>query len=136
MKKQFSFHCVVLVTLFTSATARAVSPQPEEFQLRNQWMGPLFGRMGQVPRPHLKLLYEDATEGIARGKSWRGTPYQLGDKTYSHGLGFNSTKHLLVVLGQPAERFVADVGLENNDDTRRGAAMGHGSVTFHILVEG
>ncbi|HUS74076.1 MAG TPA: alpha-galactosidase [Sedimentisphaerales bacterium] len=135
MKKQFSFHCVVLVSLFASATAWAVSPQAEEFHLRDQWMGSLFDRMRQVVPSHLKLLYEDAAEGISRKRSWRGTPYQLGDKTYTHGLGFNSTKHLLVVLGKPAERFVADVGLENNDDTQRGAAMGHGSVTFHILVD-
>lgn len=135
MKKQFGFHCVFLVSLFIAASAQAVSPQPEEFHLRHQCIGPLFGRTEQAIAPHLELLYEDVSEGISRGKSWRGTPYQLGDKTYSHGLGFNSTKHLLVVLGQPTERFVADVGLENNDDTRRGAAMGHGSVTFHILVD-
>lgn len=135
MKKQFSFHCIVLMTLFASASAWAVGPQPEDFRLRNQWMDPLFGRVEQVPRPHLKLLYEDAAEGIGRGKSWRGTPFQLGKTTYTNGLAFNSTKHLEVVLGKPAERFVADVGLENNDDTQHGAAMGHGSVTFHLLVE-
>jgi len=127
---------LLMFHIFCPATAWAVRPQAEEFHLRNQWMGPLFATTEQVSRPHLKLLYEDAAEGISRKRSWRGTPYQLGDKTYSHGLGFNSTKHLLVVLGQPAERFVADVGLENNDDTRRGAAMGHGSVTFHVLVDG
>jgi alpha-galactosidase len=76
------------------------------------------------------------SDAVSRGQSWRGTPYRLGDKTYTNGLGFNSTKHLLAVLGQPAERFVADVGLENNDDTQRGAAMGRGSVTFHVLVDG
>ena len=136
MKKQFSLQYLILVSLFAAATAQAVTPQPDEFHFRNQWMGSLFGRKQQVTRPHLKLLYEDAAEGISRGQSWRGTPYKLGDKTYTHGLGFNSTKHLLVVLGEPAERFVADVGLENNDDTQRGAATGRGSVTFHVLVNG
>lgn len=136
MKKQLNFSSAIIVSLFVLVAAHAVTPQPDEFSLRNEWMNPLFGRMGEVGRPHLKLLYEDAREGVSRGHSWRGTPYQLGDKTYANGLGFNSTKHLLVVLGQPAERFVADVGLENNDDTQRGAAMGHGSVTFHVLVDG
>jgi len=84
----------------------------------------------------VKLLFEDAPEAITRGRSWRGTPYQLGNKTYAHGIAFNATKHLLVRLGRPAERFTAEVGLENNDDTRRGAAMGNGSVTFHVLVGG
>ena len=136
MKKQFIFHCVVLVTLFASAMACAVSPQPDEFHFRNEWMGSLLGKTGKTLRAHLRLLYEDVAEGIARGKSWRGTPFQLGESTYTNGLAFNSTKHLMVVLDREAERFVADVGLENNDDTRRGAAMGHGSVTFHVLVEG
>ncbi len=136
MERRFSFLGIVLVSLFTAATVQAVRPQGEEFAFRSQWMDPLFGRTQQAARPHLKLLYEDVSEGISRGKSWRGTPYQLGDKTYTHGLGFNSTKHLLVVLGRPAERFIAEVGLENNDDTRRGAAAGHGSVTFHVVVDG
>ena len=136
MKQQFCFHGIILVSLFAAATAQAVTPQPDEFHFRSQWMGPLFGEKQEVTGPHLKLLYEDTAEGISRGRSWRGTPYKLGDKTYTNGLGFNSTKHLLVVLGKPAERFIADVGLENNDDTQRGAAAGHGSVTFHILVNG
>lgn len=136
MKKQLNVTSVILVSLFMAVAAHAVTPQPDEFSLRNQWMNPLFGRAEQVSRPHLELLYEDVSDGVSRGRSWRGTPFQLGDKTYTHGLGFNSTKHLLVLLRQPAERFVADVGLENNDDTQRGAAKGYGSVTFHVLVDG
>jgi len=136
MKKQSGIYGLLVVSLFSAATAVAVKPQQDEFHLRNDWMGSLLGETGKTIRPHLRLLYEDATEGIGRGKSWRGTPFQLGETTYTNGLAFNSTKHLMVVLDKPAERFVADVGLENNDDTRRGEAMGHGSVTFHILVEG
>ncbi len=135
MKEQPNFISVIIVSLFVLVAAHAVTPQPDEFSLRNEWMNPLFGRTEQVARPHLEILYEDVSDGVSRGRSWRGTPYQLGGKTYTNGLGFNSTKHLLVVLGQPAERFVADVGLENNDDTQRGAATGHGSVTFHVLVD-
>ena len=133
MKKVFIFYSTALISLFAAVTVQAVTPQADEFHLRNHWMDPLFGRTRQTTRPHLELLYEDVSDGISRGKSWRGTPYQLGDKTYTNGLGFNSNKHLLVVLGQPAEQFVAEVGLENNDDTRRGTAAGHGSVTFHVL---
>ncbi len=136
MKRQFGFHGILLFSVFAAATAQAVTPQSNEFRLRNEWIGPLIGQTGESTHPHLRLLYEDATEGIGRGKSWRGTPFQLGEKTYTNGLAFNSTKHLEVVLDKPAERFVADVGLENNDDTRRGAAIGNGSVTFHVLVEG
>ena len=136
MKKQLGFHGIFLVSLFAAVTALAVVPQPGEFHFRNDWMGSLLGETGKTVRPHLRLLYEDTADGIARGKSWRGTPFQLGESTYTNGLAFNSTKHLMVVLDKPSARFVADVGLENNDDTRRGSAMGNGSVTFHVLVEG
>jgi alpha-galactosidase len=84
----------------------------------------------------LKVLHEDTAEVVTRGRSWRGTPYQLGGKTYTHGLAFNSTKHILVHLAKPATAFTANVGLENNDDTRRGEAIGMGSVTFHVLADG
>ncbi|MGE5293606.1 MAG: alpha-galactosidase, partial [Solirubrobacterales bacterium] len=86
------------------------------------------------PRPHMEILFQDTTDGISREKSWRGTPYQIGDKTYTNGIAFNSTKHLLVVLDRPAERFTAEVGLENNDSTQQGEENGNGSVTFHVLV--
>lgn len=117
--------------------ARAVSPQPGEFSLCRQWTDRVFAISDKpAPAAFLQIVYEDTADGVTRGRSWRGTPYQIADKTYTHGIAFNSTKHILVQLGRPAERFTAEVGLENNDDTRRGAAMGNGSVTFHVLVDG
>ncbi len=115
----------------------AVTPTPGDFAARNSWADRAFGAESSAERsPFLRLLYADVPDGITRGKSWRGTPFQLGEKTYSHGLAFNSIKHFLVHAGRPAERFIADIGLENNDDTRRGEQIGQGSVTFHVLVGG
>jgi len=136
MKDSFDLKCLVLAGLLVAGTGWAVTPQADESRLRDQGVGSLLDRPQQTVYPHLELLYEDASEGITRGKSWRGTPFQIGDKTYTHGLAFNSTKHLLVVLGRPAERFTAEVGLENNDSTQAGAVKGNGSVTFHILIDG
>lgn len=115
----------------------AVTPTREEFALCGQWSETVFGQPKPPENlPGLVLLYQDVPDGVTRGKSWRGTPFQLGNKTYTHGLAFNATKHILVRLGRPADRFTAEVGLENNDDTRRGANLGCGSVTFHVLVAG
>ncbi len=127
---------VVLASWVLGAGAWAVGPQAEEFELSNRWMDAMVNKPQATPRSHLEMLYEDTADGISRGQSWRGTPYRLAEKTYTNGLAFNSTKHLLVVLDRPAQRFVAEVGLENNDDTQRGATMGNGSVTFHVLVDG
>ncbi len=128
---------LVTVGILAPVPARAVTPQPAEFALCQQWAERMLEpAAAPTNTAYLKVLYEDVADGVTRGHSWRGTPFQLGEKTYTHGLAFNATKHLLVHLGQPAERFVAEVGLENNDDTRRGAALGNGSVTFHVLVGG
>ncbi len=117
--------------------AMAVAPQAEEFLACRAWADQVFAvSPGGEAAPYLKLLYEDVPDLMTRGRSWRGTPYQLGEKTYLHGIAFNATKHLLVHLGKPAGRFTAEVGLENNDDTRRGEALGQGSVTFQVLVGG
>ena len=115
----------------------AVTPQAEEFRACRAWVDQVFSAAPRAETgPCLKLVYEDVADGVTRGRSWRGTPYQLGEKTYAHGLAFNATKHILVHLGKPARRFTAEVGLENNDDTRRGEALGQGSVTFHVQVGG
>jgi len=113
---------------------QAVTPSVGEFAACRHWADQVAGTAAPAKAASLKVVYEDTNDGLARGRSWRGTPFQLGDKTYTDGLAFNSTKHILVRLGQPAERFTADVGLENNDDTQRGAAQGNGSVTFHVLA--
>ncbi len=127
----------VWVALAIASGAPAVTPQPGEFLACRAWSDRVFATSAGAPSsPYLKLLYQDVADGVSRGRSWRGTPFQLGQKTYAHGLAFNSTKYILVHLGKPAQRFTADVGLENNDDTRRGEALGQGSVTFHVLVGG
>jgi alpha-galactosidase len=133
-KACFYFVPALLSGLCVAPPSWGVQPTLDEFSLRRQWLEAAFGPLMPTQRPCLKLLYEDAADDVSRGRSWRGTPFQLGDQRYTHGLAFNSTKHLLVRTGQAAERFVADIGLENNDDTRHGAEIGHGSVTFHVLV--
>jgi alpha-galactosidase len=110
-----------------------VTPAPGEFAACNTWFEQLFGpRDPQRDPPCLRIAHEDVTDGVTRGRSWRGTPLQLADKTYTHGIAFNSTKHIQVLLGRPARRFTAEVGLENNDDTQRGERLGQGSVRFHV----
>jgi alpha-galactosidase len=128
-------YCVCVCAAANSALS--VTPTTGELLAAKAWASRTFAAgTNTVPIPHLELVYQDAPDGVGRGRSWRGTPYQLGDKTYAHGLSFNSTKHLRVIVGKPLRRFVADVGLENNDDTVRGEAMGQGSVVFHVLAGG
>ena len=126
---------IALIALTFRGTA--VTPLPEEFRACRNWADRVFATNSANTEPsYLKLLYQDVADGVTRGRSWRGTPFQLGEKTYSHGLAFNATKYLLVHLNKPGVRFTAEIGLENNDDTRRGEAMGQGSVAFQVLMHG
>lgn len=126
-----------LIFFLGLGAAQAVTPTHSELAACRRWWEEVFG-VGDTnkERPYLQVVFQDVPDPITRDRSWRGTPFQLGDKTYSHGIAFNSTKHLLVHLGRPAERFVAEIGLENNDDTRRGEQIGQGSVTFHAVASG
>ncbi|MBI4558436.1 MAG: NPCBM/NEW2 domain-containing protein, partial [Candidatus Hydrogenedentes bacterium] len=111
-----------------------VEASPAEMSWCGQWVDSVFGLKPPGDRSYLQIVYEDVGEAVTRGQSWRGGPYRLGDRTFSHGIGFNSTKHIRIHLEKPTKRFTAVVGLENNDDTQRGAAIGQGSVTFHVLI--
>ncbi|MEW6071821.1 MAG: NPCBM/NEW2 domain-containing protein [Planctomycetota bacterium] len=115
---------------------QAAAPHASDLDWRDRWLAPFLDRPVPPEPAHIEALFEDADDGLTWDRSWRGTPFQIGERGYAHGLALNATKHLRVYVGRPVERFVAEVGLENNDDTRRGAAMGHGSVTFGVRVGG
>ena len=109
----------------------------KELAACRQWLDAVYGpQPAPAAGASLAVTYEDAADLLTRGKSWRGGPFKLGEKTYTHGLQYNATKHLRIRLDRPGARFVAEVGLDNNDDTQRGAAGNMGSVTFHVLVGG
>lgn len=128
---------IATLILISISSAQAVTPTQAERALASSWAERMFGaRPGSQPGRGLSVAFEDTQDSVVTGRSWRGTPFQIASKTYTHGLAFNSTKHLRVRLGAPGDRFVSDVGLENNDDTQRGAAQGSGSVTFHVLIAG
>lgn len=126
----------ITISAVFMSTAAAVTPNENELAAASAWVDRVFSKRATAPAAYLKAVHEDVADGIGRGRSWRGTPYAIAQKTYAHGISFNSTKHILIHLGAPGDRFTADVGLENNDDTRRGAGMGQGSVTFQVLVGG
>ncbi|HOX58530.1 MAG TPA: alpha-galactosidase [Candidatus Paceibacterota bacterium] len=89
---------------------QAVTPSAGEFAACRHWAEQMVGAAKPAQAASLKVVYEDTNDGLSRGRSWRGTPFQLGDKTYTHGLAFNSTKHILVRLGQPGSAWWANVG--------------------------
>ncbi len=107
---RISRNSIVLVSLVVNAGVLAVGPQPQEFDPRSRWLHAMLDNSEPAARPHLELLYEDTADGMSRGQSWRGTPYQFGDRTYTNGndygplqtpLGPGVGKHLGGSGGRP-----------------------------------
>jgi alpha-galactosidase len=136
MKNPFRFQFALLL-LGLTLRAGAAPATTDELSACRLWSERTFrAAADEVSTPCLILVSEDVADSVSRGRSWRGTPFQLGTRTYTHGLAFNANKRIQARLGRPGKRFVAEVGLENNDDTQRGEAAGNGSVTFHVFVAG
>ncbi|HQO36489.1 MAG TPA: hypothetical protein PLG59_17635, partial [bacterium] len=109
-----------LAILLPVCVAFSVTPTASEFLPCRQWCEQFFGISPHPLSPFMQVLEEDGPDAISRGQSWRGTPFKIGEKTYTHGIAFNSSKRLAIQPGKPAARFIAEIGLENNDDTQRG----------------
>jgi len=85
---------------------------------------------GAMVQDRLTIVHEDVAGDTKVGRCAAGGPLRLGDRVYARGLGVNSHSVLRVSLTQPAERFLADIGLDRNVD---GTAA---SVRFHVQVAG
>jgi alpha-galactosidase len=126
--------CAVAASM--ASPVDAVTPSNGEFSQCALWGETLTGSGDASQRPRILVAEEDVADAITRGRSWRGSVFQIGPRTYSHGIEFNANKRLKVILDRPAARFISDVGLENNDSTRDGARTGLGTVVFHVSVGG
>ena len=80
-----------------------------------------------APKPGLDVYANnDPVIPNRRGDS----PLRIADKTYSRGLYCHAVSKIVVTLPRPGKRFTSEVGLDNNEDTRRG----RGSVIFSVTV--
>lgn len=132
--KRFSH---ILLLILTATWGWAVTPNADEQASARSFFDCYFSiESGSSSSAYLQTVSEDVPDVIGRGISWRGTPYQIGDRVFKHGIAFNASKRIRIHMGGPGEQFNAFVGLENNDDTQRGAAMGNGSARFHVYVKG
>ena len=124
---------VLLVALLWRASGSAAIAEtvgPPEIALNAQWAEKaLRGEAPTtVPADRLVVIHEDVAGDTKAGRCGFGTPLRLADKTYTRGIGVNSTCVLRVFTTQPAVRFVADIGLDRNVDTTAA------SVTMHVSI--
>ena len=72
------------------------------------------------------------------GQSVNGTPFRLGDRSFSEGLGVHADSEVVVTVDAPARRFRAWVGVDDNVNSRLPLRQGltPNAVRFSVEVEG
>ncbi|MBN2578373.1 MAG: alpha-galactosidase [Pirellulales bacterium] len=108
--------------------ATGVSPSADELTLAKRFVEVKF----EAENPRNPGLIVELNNGPIELNSYWKQPLQLGDKQFAKGIGCHAPSKITVCLPGPGKKFLAQVGLDNNEDTRRG----NGSVVFSVNVGG
>jgi len=79
------------------------------------------------------IQIEQSYGHINFNQSYINQPICIGNKKYDHGIGVHATSSILVRLPKPGNRFVAEVGLDNNKQTSGKALF---KIIFSIEAKG
>lgn len=118
----------------SDAPADAVMASAEEIEALHDWAGLAFtGEWpeGRAPAIRVELRRQDAST-LRFGESCLETPLVLGGRAFEHGLGTHAASEIALHLPPGARSFHAEVGVDDNDDTRDGK----GSVRFLVETGG
>ena len=127
---------VLLHSSHSTAQTPLVST-PAEIAAAGLWADAAFAK------PRCVRVDDPAKEGlIVLRKSYKvlvnrtawDTPITLGDQEFAHGIYMDAPAALLVRLPLPASEFSAQVGIDNNADTRNAPTVS--SARFHVVVAG
>ncbi len=135
-----SVSLVLILAVAAAALPSAASPGdldpsvPPKDLLRSVrvWAASAFAGDGSSAlRVPLTVLRQDHS-ALRFGQSAIGTPITLNGKRFGHGLGTHANSRIRVEVPRGAVEFSASVGVDDNEDTRRGTA----SVEFVVEADG
>jgi alpha-galactosidase len=130
-----AFRHLAFGTFFLFSSCLIIGAPPsfmgEMVALNQAWAEASFATHPSPSADQMILLHEDSPGDTKINFSATGGALRLGDKTYSHGIGSNSRCEIRVRLSRPAERFVADIGIDRNVEDSQPA-----SAIFRVLVGG
>lgn len=109
----------------------AVMATADELRPMHAWAAAAFGAQPVPDALPLTVRRQDHSV-LQFGRSTLDTPLRLGDRTYDRGLGTHAFSEIVVALPDGARRFVADVGIDHNDNT----GGSRGSVVFVVSADG
>jgi alpha-galactosidase len=130
-----AFRHLAFGTFFLFSSCLIIGAPPsfmgEMVALNQAWAEASFDTHPSPSADQMILLHEDSPGDTKINFSATGGALRLGDKTYSHGIGSNSRCEIRVRLSRPAQRFVADIGIDRNVEENQPA-----SAEFRVLVAG
>ncbi len=103
-----------------------------EVAFNREWAEAVFADRSSIKQNRIGIVREEVAGDTKINRSTTNGPISLHGKTYQHGIGVNSYSVMRVTLAQPADRFVADIGLDDNTK----ALTAGGTVAFHVSVAG
>jgi len=122
---------VLVVLVLSSRWSGGTTVLPEEMAQARRWAAARFEGTQTLParRPGLLVLANnDAVQQNARG----GKPLRIVDAEYTRGLYCHAVSKVAVRLPGKGKTFAAVIGVDSNEQTRRG----RGSIVFSVAVSG
>jgi alpha-galactosidase len=114
-------YLIVAVVLGISGAAFAAEPpfsQDNASDFHAWARAALLGEPPGKPREPIGLELRRQDYGkLGIRRSCIDTPMQIGQKRYKHGLGSHSISEIAVYLPEPAARFEAEIGIDNDRNT-------------------
>jgi alpha-galactosidase len=133
MRNIFIKLAIFIICTALGGSAFAAADAGNNIQTLNaNWASQAFGdKIADAPQNRL-FVVEDSDPVVSPviNKSVTNNLLRLADKTYTHGIGVNSTSKIRVELIQAAKRLQADIGVDRNADWQ-GA-----SVRFRVVAAG
>jgi alpha-galactosidase len=116
------------------APSDAVMASPEDVGQVHDWVRTaLLDSTPVTVEPRVKLTVRRQDYNVLRlGQSCMQTPLKIGQQEFARGLGTHANSEIVVTLPAGAKAFQAQVGIDNNYDTRGQ----HGSVQFSVEIGG
>ena len=96
------------------------------------WAEQAFGKPCDTSPGGAGLVIVEAKNLVVRNQSVWQTPLRLGDREYGHGLCMDAPAKIRVTLPEAAEELTADIGIDNNQNTRSNPDVG--SARFCVVV--
>ena len=115
-------HLTITLACFFVSSAAAFAGEGSTFDQFLAGVG-LPVSSGTVPTVSLESASQDFGHLTTNASCHTHTPLRIGQKSYAKGLGSHANARIVFRLNKAFRAFTADVGIDNNDDTRKGAAV-------------